>query len=245
MQQERETVTAVHLAQVHRHGKTALDRGILGTVRVGHTVLLIDVFRFTDPETLLFGIGRSGSDTAKHGNIHHLVFGQRETSLQVNLKVTHIANLGVRNNSTTRAVAINTFSIKLIIIDGHRHAQIKVVPDTDSETDIGASTYIVRNRSALLNTVKIRFRNSNPSCIIVREHVITERSVTQEGKYQFGMTKGLGRLGLIHTHEAFLVDRLGMSCKGGSRQSKGQAHSYFSHSNSLIVGSQPNNGNPI
>ena len=62
---------------------------------------------------------------------------------------------------------------------------------------------------------------------------IAKSGITQKGKHKLGMSKGLCGLGLIHANKAFLVDCLGMSCKGRSCQSEGKTHSYLIHSISL------------
>ena len=152
VQEERESVTTIELACIHRNSKATLNRSALGTERKGSSIGLVDIFGFTNPEALFFGIGCTHCNTAKHGNIEHLVFGQRETSLQVNLEVSYIADLRIRNSRRISRrphrflVYIIAFSGKLVIVDRECHTQIKIVPNTDSKTNISASANKIRHR---------------------------------------------------------------------------------------------------
>ena len=67
VQQERKTVATIKFASIHRDCKTTLNRGVLGTKRISNTVFLIDIFGFANPKALLVYVGRTGSNTAKHG----------------------------------------------------------------------------------------------------------------------------------------------------------------------------------
>ena len=134
--QERDSLAAIQLGEVRRCGKTELHSGGIGTEGLTFTGFLVDVLQLANPQALLFLIGRRECGTEKHRNIHRLVFGQGETSLQASLHITQ----------ATRCTAIiidniaiggNRRQVKLVVIDRDRYTHIKVVPDAQGKTHIG------------------------------------------------------------------------------------------------------------
>ena len=189
--QEHHHREGVDLVEVGRHGKARGEGHVLGTERERDTVLRVDIFRFTNPDTLLLVVRGSGSETAEHGDIHGLVFRQRETGLQIGTEVTDVTDLGGRDfvavarhaiRSEVHAVRIvgaSRLTGKLVIVNGERRGNVEVVPNADTETRIEAQTGEIVHRR--FPTDSRRSRNG----IAVRVHVFG-RSGVQD--FTYGIT---------------------------------------------------------
>ena len=238
-------------------GNRAADTICLSRVHTRIVRILVDEFRFTNPETVLRSIHRTEISFGKHSDVHRLFVGERKTNLQIGLKITNVTNAvgharnlamlaqvglaRIINNLHHRARRIGrTCRIvhgKLIIVNRDANTQVEVMPKAYTETHLGSQGYVIFDHALAKNRPRnnvfigsfISFGDTFRSDIFdIRSHI--QQSIER----QFRMSQGLGGLSLINTNKTSLVDGLWVVCQSLDGQSKRKPCYYSLHRDSLI-----------
>ena len=175
----------VNLGKVERQSGTDGHHRLSSTVRECHANFLGDVFRFTNPDTLLGVLGSLERISEESSEVDRHISRNRSASLQASSHVTNVANLGTSESSRVAAFCFttNSIAVELVIEDRQSHTDIKVVQKTDSEANVGTDTAIVCGFSLL---VRVFIRKSVVIAVfrISLEHAITKCVVAQSRKHK-------------------------------------------------------------
>ena len=213
----------VGLSEVERQSCTDGKHRLSRTIRISKARFLLEVFRFANPKTLLGilrGLERISEESSE---VDRHVSRDRSTSLQACRHVTDVTNI---RTSERIAIALTTINfrrfasgiaVELVVVDRQRHTDVEVVQKTDSETNISTDAIILGNICSLLQprSIIIKQNMAVTGFRFILEHAIAKSIVAQSRKHKLGMTERLGRLCLVDTDEARLVNRIGMTSEGG------------------------------
>ena len=205
----------VGLSEVERQSSTDGKYRLSRTIRISKASFLLEVFRFANPKTLLGilrGLERISEESSE---VDRHIGRDRSASLQASGQVTDVTN--IRTSESSRIAvrfATSRIAIELVVVDRQRHTDIEVVQKTNSEADIGVDAVIVCNFSLLIRVLVLQ-NMAVTGFRFILEHAIAKSIVAQSRKHKLGMTERLGRLCLVDTDEARLVNRIGMTSEGG------------------------------
>ena len=189
MDEERHNV---NLGKVERQSSTDCHHRLSSTVRESHANFLGNVFRFTNPDTLLGVLGSLERISEESSEVDRHICRNRSASLQASSHVTDVANLRTSECSAIAALffATNGIAVELVIEDRQRHTDVEVVQKTNSEAYIGADTAIVSDFSLLVRVIILE----NIVVTVFRislEHAIAKCIIAQSCKHKLRMTKRL------------------------------------------------------
>ena len=175
----------VNLGKVERQSGTDSHHRLSSTVRECHANFLGDVFRFTNPNTLL-GVFRSLERISEEcSEVDRHICRNRSASLQAGSHVTNVTDLGTCESSRVAAFSFTTncVAVELVIEDRQRHTDIEVVQKTDSETNVSANAAVLGCFSLLLRVFIFK-------CIVIAvfrislEHAIAKCVIAQSRKHK-------------------------------------------------------------
>ena len=210
----------VGLSEVERQSSTDGKYRLSRTIRISKASFLLEVFRFANPKTLLGilrGLERISEESSE---VDRHVSRDRSTSLQACRHVTDVTNIRTSERIAIALITINFrrfasgIAVELVVVDRQRHTDVEVVQKTNSEADIGVDAVIVCNFSLLIRVLVLQ-NMAVTGFRFILEHAIAKSIVAQSRKHKLGMTERLGRLCLVDTDEARLVNRIGMTSEGG------------------------------